>query len=138
MSYNTTLMTEWCYETTDAMTEIYSHSIPINNMNFPELSNNKDNITNKNKVLDARIKDLKSVGTFASADKCIEYMCDKCAGPFDSSVPNKIFTIKNLLKITTCDDKTLIPTHEVSLIETYGMTFKKKVEGDGTLSWDFC
>ena len=57
-------------------------------------------------------------------------------GPFDPLVSDKSFTLKNLLKIITCDDKTLSPTSEVSLIETYGIGFKK-IDLDDIPSWVF-
>ena len=136
MSYTTTLMTEWMSETTGACTEMYSHSIPINNWTNSELINNKNNISNKEAALANFVKDFESVGNLASATKCIEFMFSKGSGPFDPLVSDNSFTLKNLLKIITCDDKTLIPTSEVCLIKTYGMGFKKIVL-DGAPSWVF-
>ena len=138
MSYTTALMVEWTSNTTGECSEIYSHSIPINNYEERDLINNKNNLFNKNAALADIIKDLKSVDGSDSADKCIEFMCSKGVGPFSLSISDSLFTLKNLRKITKCDDKTLIPGSEVSLIEAYDMRFKKKTALDGTLSWEHC
>ena len=139
MAYTTTLIAEWTSDTTGACSEIYSHSIPINNYEERDLINNKNNLYNKNTALADIIKDLKSVdGSTVLADKCIDFMYNKRIGPFDSSIPDSLFTLKNLRKITKCDDKTLIPASEVSMIEEYDMRFKKKTALDGTFSWEHC
>jgi len=139
MAYTTTLTTEWISETNGECTNVYSHSIPINNYEDRELINNKNNLYNKNAALTDIIKKLKSVDSSAMlSDKCIDFMCNKRIGPFDPSISDSLFTLKNLRKINKCDDKTIIPKAEVTLIEEYNTTFKKKIALDGAVSWDHC
>ena len=137
MSYLTKLMVEWTSETTGECTEIYSHSIPINNWTDRDLINNKNNISNKESALANFVKDFDLTDTSGSASKCIEFMRNKMSGPFAFNLTGSAIILKKLQKIITCDDKTLIPTSEVVLIKTYDMRFKKKMMSDGTLSWEF-
>ena len=137
MSYITKLVVEWASDTTSGCTEIYSHAIPINNYENRELINNKKNIFNKSAAVADIVKVYETLGKDESAAKCIDFMYNKMSGPFAFNLTENAILLKDLQKITTCDDKTLIPTPEVVLIKTYDIMFKKKMMSDGTLSWKF-